>query len=46
MYFHPMYTLFVGFEVLIVVAMKSSVFWDVTPCSPVKSTDVSEEYIA
>jgi hypothetical protein len=25
-----------GFEVLTVVAMKSYVFWDVTPCSPLK----------
>jgi hypothetical protein len=23
---------------------KSSVFWDITPCSPLKSTDVSEEH--
>jgi hypothetical protein len=27
---------FVGFEVLTAVVMKSSVFWDITPCSPLK----------
>jgi hypothetical protein len=27
---------FVGFEVLIEVAMKSTVFWDITLCSPLK----------
>jgi hypothetical protein len=27
---------FVGFEVLIVMVMKSSILWDVTPCSPFK----------
>jgi hypothetical protein len=26
--------------------MKSFVFWDITPCNPVKSADVSEEYVA
>jgi hypothetical protein len=26
----------VGFEVLTAVVMKSSVFWDITPCSPLK----------
>jgi hypothetical protein len=25
-----------GFEVLIVVVMKSSTFWDITPCNPLK----------
>jgi hypothetical protein len=25
-----------GFEVLTAVVMKSSVFWDITPCSPLK----------
>jgi hypothetical protein len=25
--------------------MKGSIFWDITPCSPWKSTDVSEEHI-
>jgi hypothetical protein len=27
-----------GFEVIMVVAMKSSVFWDITPCSLLKVT--------
>jgi hypothetical protein len=26
--------------------MKSTIFWDVTPYSPLKSSDVSEEHIA
>jgi hypothetical protein len=26
----------VGFEVLTAVVMKSSIFWDITPCSPLK----------
>jgi hypothetical protein len=25
---------YVGFEVLTAVVMKSTIFWDVTPCSP------------
>jgi hypothetical protein len=29
--------IFVGLEVLISVVMKSSVFWDVTPCNPLKA---------
>jgi hypothetical protein len=29
-------TLLVRFEVLTVVAMKSCVLWNITPCSPVK----------
>jgi hypothetical protein len=35
----------VGFEVLITVVMKSSIFWDVMPSSPLKSTDISEEHV-
>jgi hypothetical protein len=35
-----------GFEVLTVVVIKSTIFWDITQCSPLKSTDVSEEHIA
>jgi hypothetical protein len=35
----------VGFEVLTAVVMKSSIFWDVMPCSPLK-VNVSEEHIA
>jgi hypothetical protein len=27
---------FLGFEVLTAVVMKSTVFWDITPCSPLK----------
>jgi hypothetical protein len=30
------WTSHVGFEVLTAVVMKSSVFWDITPCSPLK----------
>jgi hypothetical protein len=36
----------VGFEVLTAVVMRSSVFWDITPRSRWKSTDVSEEHVA
>jgi hypothetical protein len=36
---------FVGFEVLTAVVMKSTTFWDITPCS-LLSVDVSEEHIA
>jgi hypothetical protein len=32
----------VGFEVLTEVVMKSSVFWVVTPCSPLKVRDIAE----
>jgi hypothetical protein len=28
----------VGFEVLIAVVMKSTIFWDITPCSPLKAS--------
>jgi hypothetical protein len=35
----------VGFEVLTAVVMKSCIFRNITPCSPL-STDVSEEHIA
>jgi hypothetical protein len=27
---------YVGFEVLTEVVMKTSIFWDITPCSPLK----------
>jgi hypothetical protein len=37
---------FVGFKVLTSVVTKSSIFWDIAPCSPLKSTDVSEEHVA
>jgi hypothetical protein len=36
---------FVGFEVLTAVFVKSSVFWPITPCSPLK-VNVSEEHIS
>jgi hypothetical protein len=26
--------------------MKSYIFWDITPCRSLKSTDISEEYVA
>jgi hypothetical protein len=35
----------VGFEVLTAVVMKSFVFWDKTPCSPLK-VKVSKEHVA
>jgi hypothetical protein len=28
------------------IILKSIIFWDMTPCSPLSSTDVSEEHIA
>jgi hypothetical protein len=34
---------YVRFEILMAVPMKSTIFWDVTPCSLVKCTDISEE---
>jgi hypothetical protein len=36
----------VGFEVLTPVVMKSYIFRDITPCSQLKVTDISEEHIA
>jgi hypothetical protein len=36
----------VCFEVLTALVMKSSIFWDITPCSPLKVSDHSEEHIA
>jgi hypothetical protein len=38
----------VGFEALSAVVMKSSLFWDITPCSPLKVNRrfVSEEHVA
>jgi hypothetical protein len=35
----------VGFEVLTAVVMKRSIFWDITPCCPLK-INVSEEHVA
>jgi hypothetical protein len=37
---------FIRFEVLTAVVMKSSLPWDITPYRPVKTTYVSEEYVA
>jgi hypothetical protein len=36
----------VGFEVLTEVVLKSIIFWDIMPCSPLRVNDVSEEHIA
>jgi hypothetical protein len=30
----------------ITVVFKSPMFWDITPCSPLKSTDVSDEFVS
>jgi hypothetical protein len=38
--------LFQEFEVLTPVVMKSSVFWELTPYSPLKVNKFSEEHIA
>jgi hypothetical protein len=35
----------VGFEVLTAMVMKSTILWDITPCSPL-STDISEGHIS
>jgi hypothetical protein len=35
-----------GFEVLTAFVVKSYIFWDITPCSPLKTTEVSEEHAA
>jgi hypothetical protein len=34
-----------GFEVLTAVIMKSPIFWDITPCMPLKVNRLSEEYV-
>jgi hypothetical protein len=36
----------VGFEVLTAVVMKSPIFWDITPCSPLKVNRSSKEHVA
>jgi hypothetical protein len=38
--------MFKGFEVLTPVVMKNNIFWDITPCSPLKVNRLSEELIA
>jgi hypothetical protein len=35
-YYYKVTFNYVGFEVLTAVVMKNSVFWDITPCSPLK----------
>jgi hypothetical protein len=37
-YAYKTISIFVGFEVLTAVVMKSTIFWDITPCSPLKAT--------
>jgi hypothetical protein len=39
------YVCYAGFEVLTPVVMKSRIFWNITPCSPVKDNQVSEDHI-
>jgi hypothetical protein len=34
------------FDVLTAVVMKTSVFWDIMPCSPLSQPDISEEQVA
>jgi hypothetical protein len=34
---------YIGFQVITAAVTKSSIFWDTTPCSPSRSSDVSEE---
>jgi hypothetical protein len=34
-----------AFEIISAVDIKTSVFWDITPCCPVKVNDVSEEHV-
>jgi hypothetical protein len=36
----------VGFEVFTAVVMKSIIFWDITPCSPLSVNRRLEEHIA
>jgi hypothetical protein len=37
---------YLRFDILTAVVMKSSTFWDIMQCNPLKSTDVSEEHVA
>jgi hypothetical protein len=43
--FYEQTTMAVGFEVLTAVVMKSSIFWDITPCSPLKVNPIGEHCI-
>jgi hypothetical protein len=36
----------IGYEILTAVVMKSTIFWNKTPCSPFNINDVAEEDIA
>jgi hypothetical protein len=36
---------YVGFEVLTAVVMKSTIFWDITPCSYVTTGIISEKVV-
>jgi hypothetical protein len=36
----------VAFEAFAAMFSRSSIYWDITPCSPLKANDVSEEYVA
>jgi hypothetical protein len=36
----------VGFEVLTAVVMKNTVFWDITPYSPLKINSILKEHMA
>jgi hypothetical protein len=45
-YFSGVLHIILGFEVLTMVVLKSSVFWDIKPCSPLKVNHVSEEHVA
>jgi hypothetical protein len=38
--------IYIGFEVLTTVIMRTTIFWNMTPCSPLKSIDFSKEHIA
>jgi cytosine/uracil/thiamine/allantoin permease len=40
------YFYYEGVEVLTAVIMTSCIFWDITPCTLLKSRDISEEYIS
>jgi hypothetical protein len=46
MFLEQMTSIHVGFEVLPPVVMKTSILWDITPCSPMKFNRLSEERVA
>jgi hypothetical protein len=45
-YLTPINVSAVGFEILTAVSMKSTIFWDITPCSLLDVNDVSEKNVA